>query len=53
MYSTDDVILHIPGYLSMRNTELGTWFVRDLVEVFAKEAHREDVLSMITQVWTV
>ncbi len=41
-----------PGYVSWRNSCKGSWFIQSLCEVFAKFAHRDDVLSMLTKVKT-
>ena len=46
-----DVLLSfstLPGYVSIRNTKCGSWYVNALVEVFANHAWEEDVLSLLT-----
>lgn len=40
----------VPGFVSWRNQDEGSWFVQALVEVFKTYASREDILSMITRV---
>jgi hypothetical protein len=43
-YSTMD------GYVSLRNTTSGSWYVQALVETFCKHAWEEDILSLLTLV---
>ena len=40
----------VEGYVSWRDAEYGTWYVRDLVEVFTKKAGKEHLLDMLTMV---
>ncbi|XP_071806101.1 caspase-3-like [Asterias amurensis] len=40
----------VPGFVSWRNSERGSWFVQALSEVFLQHAHNEDLLSMMTMV---
>ncbi|XP_032238419.2 caspase-3 [Nematostella vectensis] len=40
----------VPGYVSWRHQEKGSWFIQALVEVFKKDATTEDVLSMLIKV---
>jgi hypothetical protein len=40
----------VPGFVSWRNSERGSWFIQALSEVFLANAHKEDVLSMMTMV---
>ncbi|XP_071109510.1 caspase-3-like [Haliotis cracherodii] len=39
-----------PGYMSVRNTKHGTWFIQAIVYIFGKFAHKEDLSSMMTKV---
>uniref|UniRef100_A0A914W2P5 Uncharacterized protein n=1 Tax=Plectus sambesii TaxID=2011161 RepID=A0A914W2P5_9BILA len=39
-----------PGYVSWRNSMKGTWFIQSICEIFARHAHKEDILSMLTMV---
>lgn len=39
-----------PGYVSWRNSLKGSWFIQSICEVFAKNARRLDILSMLTMV---
>ncbi|XP_048258775.1 caspase-3-like isoform X2 [Haliotis rufescens] len=39
-----------PGYMSVRNTKHGTWFIQAIVYIFGKFAHKEDLMSMMTKV---
>jgi hypothetical protein len=43
-YSTMD------GYVSLRNTTSGSWYVQALVETFCEHAWEEDILSLLTLV---
>ena len=40
----------VEGYVSWRHSEYGSWYVRDLVEVFTKNAFDEHLLDMLTMV---
>ncbi|XP_031561639.1 caspase-3-like [Actinia tenebrosa] len=40
----------VPGFVSWRNQDEGSWFVQALVDVFKTYASKEDILSMITRV---
>ncbi|XP_077866408.1 caspase-2-like [Saccoglossus kowalevskii] len=40
----------VPGYVSWRNSERGSWFIQAITEVFLSKAHTEDLLSMLTMV---
>ncbi|XP_070560676.1 caspase-3-like [Ptychodera flava] len=40
----------VPGYVSWRNSERGSWFIQAITEVFLAKAATEDVLSMLTMV---
>nr|ACM46824.1 caspase 3/9 [Patiria pectinifera] len=40
----------VPGFVSWRNSERGSWFVQALSEVFLEHANKEDLLSMMTRV---
>ena len=40
----------VPGYVSWRNSEKGSWFIQALVEVFRDEAKKEDAVSMLVKV---
>ena len=40
----------VPGYVSWRDTERGSWFMQAIVYVFQKWASQEDLLSMMTEV---
>ncbi|EDO41263.1 predicted protein [Nematostella vectensis] len=40
----------VPGYVSWRHQEKGSWFIQALVEVFKTDATTEDVLSMLIKV---
>ncbi|XP_071945612.1 caspase-7-like [Antedon mediterranea] len=40
----------VPGYVSWRNSERGSWFVQALTETFLQHAREEDLLSMLTMV---
>jgi hypothetical protein len=46
-----EVLSTIQGYESYRNETKGSWFIREMVKVFCKNAHNEDVISMFTQVF--
>ena len=39
-------------YVSIRNEQLGSWYIRSLVEVFAQNAHEKSLQSMFTKVTT-
>lgn len=60
-YSTNDISLPaesdfiyaystVPGYYSWRNSQRGSWFIQAIVEVFRANAHKMDVLRMLTRV---
>ncbi|XP_022090365.1 caspase-3-like [Acanthaster planci] len=38
----------VPGFVSWRNSERGSWFVQAMSEVFMEHAPKEDLLSMMT-----
>ena len=40
----------VEGYVSWRSTKYGSWYVRDLVEVFTENADKEHLLDMLTMV---
>ena len=40
----------IPGYVSWRHSENGSWFVSALVSVFMEMAEKEHLLDMLTEV---
>ena len=40
----------IPGYVSWRNNENGSWFVSALVNVFMEMADKEHLLDMLTEI---
>jgi hypothetical protein len=40
----------VPGYVSWRNSEKGSWFIQAIVHVFPKNSEKEDLLSMMTEV---
>ena len=40
----------VPGFVSWRNSEKGSWFVQALCEVFMTYAGQEDLLSMLVRV---
>ncbi|XP_063965866.1 caspase-3-like [Lytechinus pictus] len=40
----------VPGFVSWRNSERGSWFIQALTEVFMQHARDEDLLSMITMI---
>ena len=40
----------VEGYVSWRHADYGSWYVRDLVEVFTKNAFDEHLLDMLTMV---
>ena len=40
----------ITGYKSWRNPDLGSWFMRDFVNVVGYNAHKEHLADMLTQV---
>jgi len=39
-----------PGFASFRHPEYGSWFVQELVDVFRQQAHKLDVVKMLTRV---
>uniref|UniRef100_UPI0035902408 caspase-9 isoform X2 n=1 Tax=Myxine glutinosa TaxID=7769 RepID=UPI0035902408 len=39
-----------PGYVSFRQKEEGSWYVQALLGVLKSDAHKEDLLSMLTKV---
>ena len=40
----------VPGFFAWRNSKHGSWFVQKLVEVFRQQAHKLDVLRLLTRV---
>lgn len=51
------LLLRVPlfsllGYTSYRDTEKGSWFIQEFVEVFQEQADEEHVLDMLTEVCT-
>ncbi len=40
----------VPGFVSWRNSEKGSWFVQALCEIFMTYAGQEDVVSMLIRV---
>ena len=38
------------GYEAWRHAQLGSWFIRTMVYVFQRRAHRQHVLDMLTEV---
>ncbi|XP_071840142.1 caspase-3-like isoform X1 [Apostichopus japonicus] len=40
----------VPGYVSWRNSERGSWFIQALTEVILEYSQSEDLLSMLTKV---
>ncbi|XP_044170487.1 volume-regulated anion channel subunit LRRC8A-like [Acropora millepora] len=38
----------LPGFISYRSAEEGSWYIQSLVEVFSQYAFKEDVLSLLT-----
>lgn len=51
------LLLRVPlfsllGYTSYRDTEKGSWFIQEFVEVFQEQADGEHVLDMLTEVCT-
>ncbi|XP_030843307.1 caspase-3-like [Strongylocentrotus purpuratus] len=40
----------VPGFVSWRNSERGSWFIQALTETIIQHARDEDLLSMITMV---
>lgn len=40
----------IPGYVSWRNNERGSWFVSTLVDVIMEMASKEHLIDMLTEV---
>eukprot|EP00794_Sanderia_malayensis_P016964 gene16964-18673_t len=40
----------VPGYYSWRNSQRGSWFIQGIIEVFRANAHKMDVLRMLTRV---
>lgn len=50
---TQDILLcysTFPGYTSYRDTEKGSWFIQEFVEVFQEQADGEHVLDMLTEI---
>ncbi|XP_060586583.1 caspase-7-like [Ruditapes philippinarum] len=39
-----------PGYVSLRNTQYGSWFIQAVIYVFQKYACKEDIFSLLTLV---
>ncbi|XP_066603203.1 caspase-3-like [Prorops nasuta] len=51
---TDMIVAHstLPGHVSFRDTEVGSWFIQILCEVLMNHAHKEhlqDLLNMVDQ----
>jgi hypothetical protein len=40
----------IEGYAAFRNTVNGSWYIRDLIDVFSKDASKEHLTDMLTKV---
>ncbi|XP_074654159.1 caspase-3-like [Tubulanus polymorphus] len=40
----------LPGYVSWRNKEKGSWYIQALCEVFSSHAHDEHALDLLTKV---
>ena len=40
----------VPGYVSWRNSEKGSWFIQAIVQVFREWAFKYDLVSMMTEV---
>ena len=40
----------VPGYVSWRHSEKGSWFIQALVDVFKAQAKHEDLVSMLIKV---
>ena len=40
----------IEGYAAFRNTVYGSWYIRDLIDVFSKDASKEHLSDMLTKV---
>lgn len=38
----------LPGFVSLRSQENGSWYIQSLVNVFSQHAFEEDVLSLLT-----
>lgn len=50
---TQDILLcysTFPGYTSYRDTEKGSWFIQEFVEVFQEQAYDEHVMDMLTEI---
>ena len=39
-----------PGYVSIRNTVEGSWFIKALVGIFSKYACQDDIFGLVTKV---
>ena len=39
-----------PGFVSRRNLRKGSWYIQSLVEVFSKDAFKDDVFTLLTSV---
>lgn len=37
----------LPGYVSWRNTECGSWFISTLITVFKSNAHRDHIVDLL------
>merc|ERR1712241_1424791 len=49
----DDMLISyatVPGYVSYRNRESGTWFISAICKVFASEAWEKDLREMLDDV---
>lgn len=38
------------GFYSWRNRIMGSWFIQDIAKIFSENAHRDDILTLITTV---
>ena len=47
------ILLLFPGYSSFRDPTMGSFFMRDLVNVFTEKSHTDHVEDMITEVSTL
>jgi hypothetical protein len=41
-----------PGYLSWRHSNTGSWFIQTVCKVMTEDAWKEDIVSIMTQVYT-
>lgn len=49
-YICEMLVVCCAGYEAWRHAKLGSWFIRTLVYVFQRRAHRQNVLEMLTEV---